>query len=195
MGAALIRAAHKWPSNAELIADVAKLGYIKGVVLDPTYGKGVFWKKFEPELLFVSDIKMPGQEDDFRDLPYGDEFFDTVVFDPPYKLNGTPSEPDVRYGVGERATVDERMLLCYDGGIECIRVLKRGGHLLWKCMDQVVSGNVVWQTHHFTNYAQRNGMKLVDRFDLLHEPRKQPGGRKQVHAARCYSTLLVFKKV
>lgn len=194
----MIRAAYKWPSNAEMIADIAKLGYISGFVLDCTYGEGVFWKVFRPELFYTSDINPESNANgrhDFTNLPWPDGHFDTVVFDPPYKLNGTPSEPDVRYGVGTRAKREDRMLLMYDGGIECIRVLTVGGHLIWKCMDQVTSGKMVWQTHDFTNFAQRNGCELVDRFDLLHEPRKQPGGRRQVHAARCYSTALILKKV
>lgn len=193
----MIKAAHNWPSNAEMIADVAKLGYITGDVLDPTYGEGVFWKKFTPEFFTFSDLhsEFTWYRADFTDLPWKDGTFDTVVYDPPYKLNGTPSEPDVRYGVGLAVSWRDRMHLCAMGGFECIRVLKKGGHLLWKCMDQVTSGHVVWQTHEFTNIAESCGLDLVDRFDLLHEPRKQPAGRSQVHAARCYSTLLVFKKV
>lgn len=193
----MIRAAHKWPSNAEMIADVAKLGYINGLVLDPTYGEGVFWKVFRPEGLIWTDIKEDNawHKQDFTDMPWGDEWFDTVVFDPPYKLNGTPSEPDVRYGVGEPERWQDRVTLCHEGGRECIRVLKGGGHLLWKTMDQVCSGKVRWLTWAAMDIASHRGCELVDRFDLLHEPRKQPGGRRQVHAARCYSTLLVFRKV
>lgn len=171
-----------------MIADIAALGYIHGTVLDTTYGKGVFWKVYRPDGLWKG-------EEDFTAMSWGDGAFDTVVFDPPYKLNGTPSKPDERYGVDVKATTEERMKLCFDGGAECIRVLKIGGHLIWKCMDQVVSGAIVWQTARFTRFAEWNGCDLVDRFDFLHEPRKQPAGRRQVHAARCYSTALILEKV
>ena len=39
---ATICTATPWNSNAELIADVERLGYLPGTVLDPTYGLGNF---------------------------------------------------------------------------------------------------------------------------------------------------------
>jgi hypothetical protein len=45
-----------WPTNAELIADVARLGYIRGRVWDATYGRGVWWKLYRPACLLASDI-------------------------------------------------------------------------------------------------------------------------------------------
>jgi hypothetical protein len=193
----MILAAQPWPSNAEMIYDVASLGYLDGYVLDPTYGLGTFWRQWVPERFEYSDIKLDGSHHaDFTDLPWVSKTFDAVVYDPPYKLNGTPSEPDVRYGVDVVATWQERMGLCEQGALECWRVLKPGGYLLWKCMDQVCSGKVRWQTYEFTNFMVRGGLfcELVDRFDFLMTPRTQPVGRRQVHAARNYSTLLVFKK-
>src|SRR5690606_27767225 len=44
-----VLAAHRWRNNAEMIADVAKLGYITGDVLDTTYGRGGFWTVYMPE--------------------------------------------------------------------------------------------------------------------------------------------------
>ena len=34
-----VLAAKSWKTSADLIADVAKLGYLNGNILDPTYGK------------------------------------------------------------------------------------------------------------------------------------------------------------
>lgn len=50
-----------------------------------------------------------------------------------------------------------------------------------------------WQTIEFTNHAVGLGSRLVDQ---LHLPsyRPQPAGRRQVHARRNYSTLLVLQK-
>jgi hypothetical protein len=82
-----------------------------------------------------------------------------------------------------------------DGLTECSRVLKIGGHLLAKCMDQVCSGQVRWQTDVLTARAVELGHRKVDRFDLLGGGRPQPNGRGQVHAYGRPSTLLVFRKL
>lgn len=196
-----ILAAQRWKTNGELIADVARLGYIGKWVRDVTYGEGTFWSEWRPPILIASDILSVGYvrgvlrwAADFTALPDPPDQFDTVVFDPPYKLNGTPSEPDVRYGVHKPATWQERHSLIRDGLIECVRVLKPGGTLLLKCQDQVCSGKVRWQTRIFANYAEGLGMELVDRFDMLGHHRPQPSGRRQIHAHGRPSTLLVFRK-
>jgi SAM-dependent methyltransferase len=197
-----ILATGKWPSNAHLIADCAKLGYLRKewVTLEPTYGLGNFWTIWKPDVLIGTDIDpdlnahFPGNSTDFRDLPFDTGFFDAVVFDPPYKLNGTPDQAvDARYGVHVAATRRERMDLVFDGIRECARVLKPKGVFLLKCQDQVNGGKVRWQTIEFANFAKDFfSLGLVDRFDLL-SYRPQPAGRRQVHARRNTSTLLVFK--
>ena len=194
-----VMAISSWPTNAHLIADCARLGYLRKEwrTLDCTYGLGTFWKEWEPLELHATDLdpsKSPtGESVDFTALPYADRFFDAVVFDPPYKLNGTPDEAvDGRYGVHEVASWQDRMELMHLGLNECLRVLG-DGYLLAKCQDQVCSGRVRWQTYEMTRWAAEKGCGLVDRFDLL-SYRPQPEGRRQVHARRNCSSLLVFKK-
>jgi SAM-dependent methyltransferase len=192
-----IPATARWATNAHLIADVAALGYLRptDLVLDPTYGLGNWWARWKPDRLVTSDLR-PGAQlrADFRRLPFAAGTFDAVTFDPPFKLNGTPSGAvDARYGVDEPSTWQDRMALIGAGLDECARVLRPGGRLLLKCQDQVVSSHVRWQTIAFTNHATGLGLDLVDRFDLL-GGRPQPAGRRQVHARRNSSTLLVFEK-
>ena len=192
-----VMAIDRWPTNAHLIADCARLGYLRSdwLTLDPTYGRGTFWKEWQPTVLFRADLN-PLSEDveklDFTLLPYPNRFFGAVVFDPPYKLNGTDQGEGERYGVHHVATRDERMGLIRRGLIECARVLG-DGFLLVKCQDQVNGGKVRWQTLQIAEWARREGLGLVDRFDLL-SYRPQPEGRRQVHARRNASTLLVFKR-
>jgi hypothetical protein len=188
-----------WPTNAHLVEDCARLGYLRKewVTLDPTYGLGTFWKRWRPDILVGTDIHASkssvGDSVDFTHLPYGDRTFDSVVFDPPYKLNGTPTESvDSRYGVHVPRTWQERMELITDGLDECARVLG-DGYLLLKCQDQVCSGKVRWQTVEFTKHLAALRLGLVDRFDML-SYRPQPEGRRQVHARRNASTLLIFKR-
>lgn len=193
----MIPTAHAWPTNGHLIADVAKLGYLDGRCLDVTHGYGVFWQLFQPSELVRCDLnpdKAPDLVADFRTLPFVDGSFDSVVFDPPYKLNGRPTDcVDERYGVDMPARWQDRLLLMGEGLIECVRVSRN--HVLVKCMDQVVSGKKVWQTTALYNLAIKLGCRQVDRFDMLVTPRPQPQGRRQVHSQGNYSTLLVFRKV
>lgn len=197
-----VHACGSWKNNAQLIRDgVVPLGYLstKMKVLDPTYGLGRFWSLWRPKDLTACDIdpsKSPiGHAVDFTCMPFDDATFDAVVFDPPYKLNGTGGSvaSDGAYGVADRATWHERHSLIKAGIGECQRVCAPGGYVLVKCMDQVCSGQVRWQTDEFSSHAQTLGMRKVDRFDLL-SSRPQPPGRRQVHARRNYSTLLVFQK-
>lgn len=198
MPADAILATCRWRTNGELIAACAELGYLTGRVLDPTYGQGTWWSHYCPDRLDASDLdpdKSPtGVGVDFTDLPWLAGTFDAVAFDPPYKLNGTPDPAvDHRYGVDVPASWKERHRLIRQGISEAARVLLPGGYLLLKCQDQVCSGKVRWQTHEFTNHAADVGLELVDRFDML-SYRAQPAGRRQVHARRNSSTLLVFQK-
>lgn len=192
-----VLATARWRTNGHLIADVAQLGYLRksDLVLDPTYGRGRWWTKWRPDRLVTLD-KRPGAElvGDFQQLPFPADAFDAVAFDPPYKLNGTPSgDVDARYGVDEPARWQDRHALIRAGLDECARVLRPGGVLLLKCQDQVSSGPVRWQTFEFTFYAGGLGLLLVEKFDSL-GGRPQPRGRRQVHARRNTSTLLIFEK-
>lgn len=195
-----ILAIDNWASNADLIADCAQLGYLRPEwrTLDPTYGKGTFWKKWRPERLVACDLdpfKSPhGSSVDFTNLPFHSESFDAVVFDPPYKLNGRPDPAiDGRYGVAEKTNWRDRMKLIRLGMDECCRVLNDVGYLLVKCQDQVCSGKIRWQSIDIINVASAWGLGLVDRFEFL-SYRPQPEGRRQVHAHRASSQLLVFQR-
>lgn len=200
---------NNWPTNAHLIEDVARLGYLREEwrVLEPTWGEGVFWRRWRPADLWACDLdeaKSPlGESVDFRFMPmFPDGFFDAVVLDGPYKLNGAPDPAvDARYGVDAAATWQQRMAMIESGMVECARVTR--GFLLVKCQDQVCRNKVRWQTQVFAEHARTLGFGQVDRFDRL-GTRPQPGeGKKpkpgarrrpQRHARHNVSTLLVFRR-
>lgn len=200
-----ILAVNDWATNGYLIADVAELYLSKEMkILDPTYGLGTWWTQWFPaeRNLTATDLdkdKSPwGRSVDFRNMPWVTHTFDCVAFDPPYKLNGTPDLAiDERYGVHTVKTWQQTHKLIKDGLLECSRVLKVGGILLLKCMDQVCSGQIRWQTDEFTIYAALNcDLKKIDRFDMLGKHRKQPmEGREQRHAHGRGSTFIVFRKL
>lgn len=187
------------PSNAELIVDCAQLGYLRKEwrTLDPTYGLGVFWQQWRPDVLVASDLdpaKSPtGTSVDATHLPHPDRSFPSVVIDGPYKLNGTPTAAvDGRYGVHEPTRWQDRMTLLERMLTEGARVLG-DGYLLFKCQDQVCSSKVRWQTFVFTAHAMTLGLGLVDRLEQV-SYRPQPNGVRQVTARRNASTMLVFQR-
>jgi hypothetical protein len=203
-----VLAAKAWPTNGDLIADVARLGYLRDGdrILDPTWGLGRFWTRWKPRELFGSDLdpaKSPSAPADFRHLDeWVSGYFDAVTLDGPYKLNGTATKAvDGRYGVDTYAGPSERHGLICDGMTECTRVLRVGGVLLVKCQDQVCSGRIWWQTDIFTRHGESLGLVKVDRFDMLGTGRPQPERTRadgkpsvQQHAYGRSSTLLVFRK-
>ena len=191
-----------WPTNGHLIADLARIGYLRREwrTLDPTYGYGTFWGVWQPDELVACDLlpeKSPiGYSVDFTALPFENRSFDAVVYDPPYKLNGTPSDTggvDERFGVdGERYTRwQDRMTLIRAGARECARVTKT--MLLVKCQDQVVSSKVRWQTKAVADEVEPLGFGLRARFDFL-GGREQPGRRTQKNPRSRSSQLLVFQR-
>lgn len=188
-----VLAANNWRSNAHLIADVARLGYLHKdwVTLDPTYGLGNWWTIFRPSVLIKHD-KYTLDQVDFRSLPHDDRSFKVVAFDPPYKLNGTDQGEGARYGVARPMTWQAKMQMIREGITECGRVTD--DILLVKCQNQVCSGKVRWQTIEFSNHAYAVGLDLEDMFDYYGGYRPQPEDRRQVHARGRGSTLLVFRK-
>ncbi len=199
----MILAANNWRTNADLILDCVELGYLKydDVVLDPTHGRGLWWSKWEPSVLFIS-------KEDFRDLPYDTNTFDAAVFDPPYVSTGgrkTSTLPDFnsRYGLTEAPKTPA--LLQYHNNLglsEVARVTKINGYILVKCKDYISSGKYYAGTHWTLVCAIHDlGLQLQDRFEMIGKPGPQPQRTRkdgkpsvQQHARRNLSTLFVFKK-
>ncbi len=194
-----ILAANTWPTNAELIADAATLHINPNAkVLDVTYGQGVWWKRYRPADLTIHDLTVDGV--DFRALPEPDATFDVVAFDPPYVSVGgrqTTTMPGfhARYGLTLAPTSPAGVQADIDAGLaEVRRVLRRRGLALVKCQDYISSGRLWPGTHLTLTSAFSVGFELVDRFEHIGSPRPQPPGRRQVHARRNLSTLLVLRR-
>lgn len=69
---------------------------------------------------------------DFTDLPFEDNSFVMVVFDPPHLIKSTDTEPTgyqmIKYG----ALYNDWQDMIFKGFKECFRVLKPGGFLIFK---------------------------------------------------------------
>lgn len=193
-------AATRWATNAHLIADCARLGYLRAewITLDPTYGSGTWWKQWRPDLLTVHNRDLDGS--DFRSLPcWDDNTFDAIAYDPPYVSKGGRAtsgikEMDRRYGQ-EDAPATPALLqdLINDGLTEMARIVKPKGIVLVKCQDYISSGKLWIGTHHTLCHALDLGFTVIDRMEMVTSPRPQPPDRRQVHARRNLSTLLVFR--
>jgi hypothetical protein len=198
--------AFNWKSNAELIEDAARLGYIQptDMVLDPTYHRGIWWKKFRPANLIHHNWKQDGV--DFRDLPYADGFFNVVAFDPPYVSTGgrdtsTIDDFNARYGLHDtpRSPLELHRYNCL-GLRECVRVSNK--YVLMKVCDYISSGKRFPGVYEMEKFIYEElKLKIVDEF--LHysiAPRPQPQRTRkdgkpsvQKHARNNYSVLLVVK--
>lgn len=193
-----VLAAQHWTSNAELILDLHELCYLRDddEVLDPTYGKGTWWKLWSPRNLAHHDLALDGV--DFRDLPYVDNRFDVVAFDPPYVSVGgrtTSGIPEMleRYGLVGAPTSPAGVQTLINAGLtECARVARR--HVLVKCQDYISSGKFFDGTFQTRDRALELGLVLQDRFVHLTHPRPQPRRDRQVHARNNLSTMFVFSK-
>ncbi|HYF45463.1 MAG TPA: hypothetical protein VD926_04585 [Acidimicrobiales bacterium] len=202
-----VLAAHTWPSNAELIADVAELYLDRDMLaLDPTYGRGVWWQRWRPHHL-IARSRDDDPDFDFRNLPYEDGLFELAAFDPPYvsvggrRTTGIEEMHD-RYGLTDAPTSPRALQAHNNLGLsEVWRVLTPGGFALVKVQDYISSGRL-WEGTRFTgNHAAMVGFETVDRFEHVSpsprpQPSKNPDGtpRRQVHARRNLSTLLVLRK-
>ena len=119
-------------------------------ILDACCGSRMFWfDKENPNVIFM-DIRQEYEElgtghvidvdpdvvGDFRNMPFDDDTFDMVVFDPPHLIHaGENSWLAKKYGkLDELWPEDIRQ-----GFAECMRVLKPNGSLIFKWNEDQIS--------------------------------------------------------
>lgn len=181
--------------NSQLMADCARLGYLCDPILDLTYGKGNFWSLLPDTRVYSNDLAADIESEyseDCTSTPWAGNEWGTVVFDPPYRLGGTPTTPDFdnAYGINEYRTKADVKALIEQGTREACRIA--GAFALVKVQDHVSSGVLQPQTAWVVNAAPPDAM-LVDTLHVI-GGRPQPEGRSQKRARHGYSTLLVFTK-
>ena len=112
-------------------------------VLDACCGSRMFYfDKADPEVLFADNRELettlcdgrtllvkPDIHMDFRNMPYPNNTFKVVVFDPPHLLHaGTKSWLAQKYGILPK----EWKTYLKAGFLECMRVLEKDGLLVFK---------------------------------------------------------------
>lgn len=209
-----VLSATSWQTNADMILDVVELGLIRpdDKVIDLTWGRGTWWKKYHHVAGIVANVGL-GPSDvsvgptavrvhhDYRALPAEwSNTFDVVCFDPPYismggrKSSGLPDFMD-RFGL-ETASGDPKSLHEYNVGglVEAMRVCKPKGFVMTKCADYISSGRLQLGSHWMLDDALKMGLKVHDKLIHVGHARVQPGGRRTVHARQNTSVLWIFQK-
>lgn len=134
-----------------------KYGGIK--ILDVCCGSKMFWYDKENKDTIFMDIRKeilefkdrdklrksfvnPDIIADFRDIPFDDNYFDLVVFDPPHLSKiGDKSWLAKKYGKLNKDTWPDDL---EKGFSECMRVLKDSGVLIFKWNDYEIHINEVF---------------------------------------------------
>jgi tRNA G10 N-methylase Trm11 len=132
-------------NNADLLVDCVKMYANFGdVIVDVTYGKGVFWQKIDLSLYDFKGTDLEGGVD-FKNLPYGDASVDLLVLDPPYMHGGATIKASINDCYRNQNTSHASVIRLYAGGIlEAARVLKKKGRIFVKCQDEIESGKQRW---------------------------------------------------
>lgn len=129
-------------------------------ILDACCGSKMFWyDKHEPHTTYMDNRSEVGQFKDrdyirnvvvapdiigdFRKLPFDNNEFDLVIFDPPHLINaGDKSWLKIKYG---RLPKDDWQSYINKGFQECLRVLKPTGTLLFKWSSDQISFSDVFK--------------------------------------------------
>ncbi len=162
-------------------------------VLDACCGGRMFWFNHDDERalfvdnrenVYVTDHGTPGTigradkvvapqiKADFTDLPFPDETFLHVVFDPPhYTAKSMSGNSCLAASYGMLLPGWEEML--HAGFAECFRVLKSGGTLVFKwCSLEIPLSRVLSLTQYEPLYGHRSGKKSATHWVcfLKHDP-------------------------
>jgi len=163
-------------------------------ILDPTCGPRSIWYKTqrdrddvlyfdkrEEDQGFAADDHpnveiQPDKIQDFRDLPYEDERFDLIVWDPPHKTNKKGMEQltgiiEEKYGALHAETWQSDL---HQGFVELWRVLCPGGSLVFKFANNSIDFEDVLSVFPedplFGTTTTQNA-RVETRWFLFYEPR------------------------
>ena len=204
--------------DPENIADILDLKEAGPLVLDATYGHGGFWRngpiRLEQRCVIGLDKRAGSGElneelppavralvaGDFEQMPFADNTFDAVIFDPPFMTRpGSGSKMNQRYEA--YATYDDLLRSLAAAGAEVRRVLKPDGVAIVKCMDWVES-RTVWRWLHIdikdaweslpVGALRLNGIIVKVRVTNLRNPSRL---KRQNNPKAAHSYYLVFKVV
>lgn len=143
-------------------------------ILDVTYNKGVMWKKtgYAPHRADISREMSPDADTiaDCRDLPFQDQSFDVIAFDPPHLPAAAASKNSsgierAQYGldgVHDYMQGDNIHPLFLPFLSEARRVVTTNGIIIVKIADLIHNHRYQWQHVALINAAHALGMTVCD---------------------------------
>ena len=188
-----------YPSNESAMVDIMKIYGREGMsVADTTYGSGVFWKGVDTNkyAFFPSDLKTNGV--DFTNLPYENDSMDIVVFDPPYRYTPAKNKEThhtERYELKPHMNINNTkdVLNLYRLGIaECERVLKKGGFLIIKCMDNIEAAKQYWV--HIDVMSMGDDLTCRDLVIISPLTTIASRWKRQKHFKKTHSYFIIMRK-
>jgi SAM-dependent methyltransferase len=178
----------------ELKIEHGKMQNANCVVLDACCGSKSFWFDKEDSRCVFVDIRKgvtpkfssagrkdrtlrihPDVKADFEKLPFADELFHLVVFDPPHlKQAGPRSFLRAYYGV----LSGNWNSMLKNGFSECFRVLKPHGTLVFKWSDfQIPVSDVITLSPYKPLFGQRCGKQAKTHWIVFTKPSGSPQAR------------------
>lgn len=185
-----------YPSQDQILNGIREIYAIDRFDLDMTYSKGNFYKNVpQPKLkLDKSPIYVDNVQADFTKLPFPNESFHSVVFDPPFITHaGKNSKIGNRFSSYKNYN---ELIQNYQNGIkEAYRVLANRGICIMKCQDVVSGGINRWWHIEAYHYAIEAGFFVDDLYILTSNIKIIANNWSvQKHCKKYHSYFWVFKK-
>jgi len=174
-----------------------------GFILDATVNVGRFWRGSSRRVIGLDiDSKFnPDVVGDNSKMPFADESFDVVVYDPPHVPNqGRDRQKDfnARFGLVVKSARENGYSLTHTYAPfveEAYRVLKPEGVLFGKLIDYVHNHRMHWAHLEFLQVATARGFTACDLIVKVRTgPIIDPKWKVAHHARRQHAYWLVFRK-
>lgn len=172
-------------------------------ILDATVNGGRFWRGTKRKVigLDIEPSHRPSVVADHIQMPFRDNAFEVVVYDPPHIPNqGRDQQKDftVRFGLGSRSPKEMGYTFTHTFPPfvqEAYRVLKPEGILLCKIADYVHHHRYQWAHVELIRAAQEAGFTACDCIIKVRKgPIIDPKWKVAHHSRRQHCYWLVFRK-
>jgi SAM-dependent methyltransferase len=172
-------------------------------ILDATVNQGRFWRGSSRPVtgMDINPSYQPDVVGDNRAMPFADEAFDVVVYDPPHLPNqGKDRVKDFtrRFGLGEKSPAENGYNFSHlypPFMAEAYRVLRPEGILFCKIADYIHNHRFQWAHIELVQAAVAAGFLACDCIVKARKgPIVDPKWKKAHHARRQHCYWLVFRK-
>lgn len=182
-------------NEQELLHSIIRLHSPDGIVLDPMFNTGAFYKEIAiPEFIFDIDPQGDCPYGDARSLPIAEDSISCMILDPPFMfgMHGKAEEYWASQKYGIMKDFNELQQLYINIMKEANRILHTGGILFFKCQDYTDSRTTM--THcHVWQWAQRIGFYPKDLAILHLGNRIWNSNLNQLHMRKTHSYFWVFE--